>query len=72
MITSDEKKTVIAGELPTILSELTVGLNKVYNLMKNEIGEEEANANMVKLGRLAVMPEGKMTVLEYEDEMIDF
>ena len=35
MITIDEKKTVIAGELPTILSELTVGLNKVYNLMKN-------------------------------------
>lgn len=72
MITIDEKRTIISGELSTILTELTIGLNKVYNLMKSELGEDKAKPNMVMLGKFAIMSEREVERVMAGEEMVEF
>ena len=55
MIKVTEDTTVISGTLTTILSEITAVLRKVYEEMKETIGEEKANEYLTEVGRLAVM-----------------
>ena len=55
MIKVTEDTTVIAGNLTTILSEITTVLHKVYEEMKETIGEEKANEYLADVGRLAIM-----------------
>ena len=60
MIKVTEDTTVISGTLTTILSEITAVLRKVYEEMKETIGEEEANEYLTEVGRLAVMSEDEL------------
>lgn len=60
MIKVTEDTTVIAGNLTTILSEITTVLHKVYEEMKETIGEEEANEYLAEIGRLTIMNEDEL------------
>ena len=60
MIKVTEDTTVIAGNLTTILSEITTVLHKVYMEMKETIGEELANEYLADVGRLAIMSEDEL------------
>ena len=60
MIKVTEDTTVIAGNLTTILSEITTVLHKVYEEMKETIGEEKANEYLTEVGRLAIMSEDEL------------
>lgn len=60
MIKVTEDTTVISGSLTTILSEITAVLRKVYEEMKETIGEEKANEYLTEVGRLAVMSEDEL------------
>ena len=60
MIKVTEDTTVISGTLNTILSEITAVLRKVYEEMKETIGEEKANEYLTEVGRLAVMSEDEL------------
>ena len=60
MIKVTEDTTVIAGNLTTILSEITTVLHKVYIEMKETIGEELANEYLADVGRLAIMNEDEL------------
>ena len=60
MIKVTEDTTVIAGNLTTILSEITTVLHKVYEEMKETIGEEKANEYLADVGRLAIMSEDEL------------
>ena len=60
MIKVTEDTTVIAGNLTTILSEITTVLHKVYEEMKETIGEELANEYLADVGRLAIMSEDEL------------
>ncbi len=57
MIRIDSKAIQINGELTTIISECTTILKTVYSTMVDTLGEEDANYNLVKMGRLVVMPD---------------
>ena len=60
MIKVTEDTTVIAGNLTTILSEITTVLHKVYEEMKETIGEEKANEYFTEIGRLTIMSEDEL------------
>ena len=60
MIKVTEDTTVIAGNLTTILSEITAVLHKVYEEMKETLGEEKANEHLAEIGRLTVMSEDEL------------
>ena len=60
MIKVTEDTTVIAGNLTTILSEITAVLHKVYEEMKETLGEEKANEHLAEIGRLTVMNEDEL------------
>ena len=60
MIKVTEDTTVIAGNLTTILSEITTVLHKVYEEMKETIGKEKANEYLAEIGRLAIMSEDEL------------
>ena len=60
MIKVTEDTTVIAGNLTKILSEITTVLHKVYEEMKETLGEELANEYLTEIGRLAVMNEDEL------------
>lgn len=60
MIKVTEDTTVIAGSLNKILSEITTVLHKVYEEMKETLGEETANKYLAEIGRLAVMSEDEL------------
>ena len=60
MIKVTEDTTVIAGNLTTLLSEITTVLHKVYIEMKDTIGEELANEYLADVGRLAIMNEDEL------------
>lgn len=60
MIKVTEDTTVIAGSLNKILSEITTVLHKVYEEMKETLGEETANEYLAEIGRLAVMSEDEL------------
>ena len=60
MIKVTEDTTVIAGSLNKILSEITTVLHKVYEEMKETLGEELANEYLTEIGRLAVMNEDEL------------
>lgn len=60
MIKVTEDTTVIAGSLNKILSEITTVLHKVYEEMKETLGEEIANEYLAEIGRLAVMSEDEL------------
>lgn len=60
MIKVTEDTTVIAGNLTTILSEITAVLHKVYEEMKETIGEEKANKYLAEIGRLTIMNEDEL------------
>ena len=60
MIKVTEDTTVIAGNLTTILSEITTVLHKVYEEMKETIGEEKANEHLAEIGRLTIMSEDEL------------
>lgn len=60
MIKVTEDTTVIAGSLNKILSEITTVLHKVYEEMKETLGEETANEYLAEIGRLAVMSENEL------------
>lgn len=60
MIKVTEDTTVIAGNLTTILSEITTVLHKVYKEMKETIGEEKANEYLAEIGRLTIMNEDEL------------
>ena len=60
MIKVTEDTTVIAGNLTTILSEITAVLHKVYEEMKETIGEEKANEHLAEIGRLTIMSEDEL------------
>lgn len=60
MIKIDDNKTIIAGELDTILTEATIILNKIYTQMKTALGEKQANEYMVEIGRFAIMSEDEV------------
>ena len=60
MIKVTEDTTVIAGNLTTILSEITTVLHKVYEEMKETIGEKEANKYLTEIGRLTIMSEDEL------------
>lgn len=60
MIKVTEDTTVIAGSLNKILSEITTVLHKVYEEMKETLGEKIANEYLAEIGRLAVMSEDEL------------
>ena len=60
MIKVTEDTTVIAGNLTTILSEITAVLHKIYKEMKDTVGEEKANEYLAEIGRLTVMSEDEL------------
>ena len=60
MIKVTEDTTVIAGNLTTILSGITTVLHKVYEELKETIGEELANEYLADVGRLAIMNEDEL------------
>ena len=60
MIKVTEDTTVIAGCLNKILSEITTVLHKVYEEMKETLGEETANEYLAEIGRLTVMNEEEL------------
>ena len=60
MIKVTHDTTVISGNLTTILSEITTVLHKVYEEMKETIGEELANEYLADVGRLAIMSEDEL------------
>ena len=60
MIKVTEDTTVIAGSLNKILSEITTVLHKVYEEMKETIGEEKANEYLTEIGRLTIMSEEEL------------
>ena len=60
MIKVTEDTTVIAGNLTTILSEITTVLHKVYEEMKETIGEKKANEYLAEIGRLTIMNEDEL------------
>lgn len=60
MIKVTKDTTVIAGNLTTILSEITTVLHKVYEEMKETIGEEKANKYLTEIGRLTIMNEDEL------------
>ena len=60
MIKVTDDTTVIAGTLTTILSEITTVLHKVYEEMKETIGEEKANKYLAEIGRLTIMNEDEL------------
>ena len=60
MIKVTEDTTVIAGSLNKILSEITTVLHKVYEEMKETLGEETANEYLADVGRLAIMSEDEL------------
>lgn len=60
MIKVTQDTTVISGNLTTILSEITTVLHKVYEEMKETIGEELANEYLADVGRLAIMSEDEL------------
>lgn len=60
MIKVTEDTTVIAGSLNKILSEITTVLHKVYEEMKETLGEETANEYLAEIGRLTVMSEDEL------------
>ena len=60
MIKVTEDTTVIAGNLTTILSEITTVLHKVYEKMKETLGEEKANEYLAEIGRLTIMNEDEL------------
>ena len=68
MIKVTDEITVISGNLVTILSEITAVLNKVYNEMKETLGEEKANKYLIEIGRLAVMNKDELN--EHVTELI--
>ena len=60
MIKVTEDTTVIAGSLNKILSEITTVLHKVYEEMKETLGEEKANEYLTEIGRLTIMSEEEL------------
>ena len=60
MIKVTEDTTVIAGSLNKILSEITTVLHKVYEEMKETLGEETANEYLAEIGRLTIMSEDEL------------
>ena len=60
MIKVTEDTTVIAGNLTTSVSEITTVLHKVYEEMKDTVGEEKANEYLAEIGRLTVMSEDEL------------
>ena len=60
MIKVTQDTTVISGNITTILSEITTVLHKVYEEMKETIGEELANEYLADVGRLAIMSEDEL------------
>ena len=60
MIKVTEDTTVIAGSLTTIVSEITTVLHKVYEEMKETLGEEKANYYLTEIGRLTIMSEDEL------------
>lgn len=67
MIKIDKETTIIAGELNEILSDTTTILRKVYQVTKENLGEETANEYLVKIGRMAVMSEEKLAKFVREE-----
>lgn len=67
MIKIDKETTIIAGELNEILSDTTTILRKVYQVTKENLGEETANEYLVKIGRMAVMSEEELTKFVREE-----
>lgn len=60
MIKVTEDTTIITGNLITILTEITTVLHKVYEGMKETIGEEKANEYLTEIGRLTIMSEDEL------------
>lgn len=60
MIKVTEDTTIISGTLTTILTEITSVLHKVYEEMKEAIGEEKANEYLTEVGRLTIMSEDEL------------
>ena len=60
MIKVTQDTIVISGNLTAILSEITTVLHKVYEEMKETIGEELANEYLADVGRLAIMSEDEL------------
>ena len=60
MIKVTQDTIVISGNLRAILSEITTVLHKVYEEMKETIGEELANEYLADVGRLAIMSEDEL------------
>lgn len=67
MIKADNNATIIAGELNEILSDATTILRKVYQVTKENLGEETANEFMVKMDRFAIMSEDEMAQAMLEE-----
>ena len=57
MIKIDSTSTIISGELDTILYEMTTALRKLYFIMVENLGVDQANKYFVDMGRLAIMSE---------------
>ena len=71
MIKVTEDTTMIAGELGVILGEITRVLSRIYQEMKEVLGEEEANKRLADIGRLAVMSEEELNkyIAEHKKEL---
>lgn len=71
MIKVTEDTTMIAGELGVILGEITRVLSRIYQEMKEVLGEEEANKRLADIGRFAVMTEEELNkyVAEHKKEL---
>lgn len=60
MIKKDENVTIISGELTQVLSDMSDLLRVIYRQMKDCLGEESANEQMMTMGRLAVMSDEEL------------
>lgn len=57
MIKIDSNTIMINGDINTILSECTTILRKVYLVMVDALGEEDANSHLAMMGRIVAMTE---------------
>lgn len=67
MIRIDNNGIIISGELSVLLTEFTTALRRIYFEMVADLGEEEANQYLVKIGRLAVISDDDLANAESTD-----
>lgn len=71
MIISDRGEVITGGDLPSVLSDLTVAIKAVYAAQVNHgLTEKEAKENIASAGKLAFMTDKELNDSADEREKI--